>query len=534
MRRRDTRPGLLALGILAACSTDDVTTDPPDTRNLFQIPDDAFGEYLQYREVPGIVENDDSAANRFALDIDAVDEVTELNLSKTSGAVMDLVTAGLETAEEDIRDLDGIQFFTGLQTLTITSNAITELDLSQLVLLNELEMNFNLVGSLDLSENVSLEILRYRASSSATENQRLDTLDLSTNTALRHLFLPGHDLVGIDLTANTAIDQVLDLSDNPGPDGDRETPDIVVPAMIFDQVPEAMRAGVTSDADAPVQLSLRVMPSSLSEAGAMATLQANLNRTSSVAVSLNLRTDGTAVLDEDYSIASTMLVVPSGMTSAQTTITTIDDMDQGGELTLQIEAVDIMGAQGANVVVELTITDDDGMLPLILNEVLYDPPDAGDGDANADGGRDPNEDEFVELVNDSNMVVDVSGLAFFDVDAMDMGMPRHVVPNGTMLMPRQALVVFGGGSPSGDFGGAVVQTANGFENRLNLNNSSDFLTVQDAGGAVIFTFDVEALSNNPNESYTRAPDLTGDFEQHAGVVEGILFSPGTRADGSSF
>jgi len=524
----------LGLAIATSCSTDDVTTEPPDTRNLFQIPDDAFGEYLEFRSVPGIVVNDDTEPNRFALDIEMVEAVTELNLSKTSGAVMDLVAAGLETAEDDIQDLDGIQFFTGLQTLTITSNSITSLDLNRLILLRELEMNFNLVGSLDLSDNVSLEVLRYRASSSATEAQRLDTIDLSTNTALRHLFLPGHDLVGVDLTANTAIDQVLDLSDNPGPDGDRETPDIVVPAMIFDQVPEETRAGVTSDADAPVQLSLSAMPRSISESGAMTTIRANLNRTSSVSVTLNLMTSGTAVLGEDYSLASSMLEIPAGMTSAQTTLTSLDDMEQGGELSLTIEAVDIMGAQGASVIVELTITDDDGMLPLILNEVLYDPPDGSAGDSNGDGARDANEDEFVEVVNDSNNVVDVSGLMFFDAEALDAGTPRHTVPDGTMLMPRQALVVFGGGSPTGAFGGAVAQTANGFENRLNLNNSNDFLTIQDAGGAVILSFDVEALSNDPDESYTRAPDLTGEFEQHAGVVDGVLFSPGTRADGSSF
>ena len=46
-------------------------------------------------------------------------------------------------------------------------------------------------------------------------------------------------------------------------------------------------------------------------------------------------------------------------------------------------------------------------------------------------------------------------------------------------------------------------------------------------------FDVTPLSNNPNESYTRNPDLTGPFEQHNGV-SGTLYSPGTRTDGSPF
>ena len=68
---------------------------------------------------------------------------------------------------------------------------------------------------------------------------------------------------------------------------------------------------------------------------------------------------------------------------------------------------------------------------------------------------------------------------------------------------------------------------------LNLNNSGDILTILDNNGLVVLSFDIEPLSNNPNESYTRDPDLTGDFVQHGGI-NGVLFSPGTKTDGSSF
>ena len=50
----------------------------------------------------------------------------------------------------------------------------------------------------------------------------------------------------------------------------------------------------------------------------------------------------------------------------------------------------------------------------------------------------------------------------------------------------------------------------------------------------VLEFDVEPLSNNPDESYTRYPDVTGDFVQHASAVDGVLYSPGTRVDGTSF
>lgn len=171
---------------------------------------------------------------------------------------------------------------------------------------------------------------------------------------------------------------------------------------------------------------------------------------------------------------------------------------------------------------------------LIINEVLYDPPNDMPGDANADGTRSPDDDEFVELVNVSTGTVDLSGYRFYDTTALNMNMPRHTVEAGTLLGPDEALVVFGGGTPNGSFGGATVQTANGFEGRLNLNNAGDFLTVINALGDTVLEFDIEPLSNNPDESYTREPDLVGDFEQHGRIVDGVLYSPGTKIDGTPF
>ena len=526
----------LAATVIAAsaCTTDDVTVEPPDTRNLYPLEDDAFGEYLAYLAVPGIVENDAGEATRYSLDLDRLDTVTELSLPKTNGVVETLTQAGLTTAADKITSLDGLQYFTNLQVLRITSNSVRTLDVSALTALTTLEMNFNQVGTLDLRSNAALATLRYEASSSASDGGRLTRVDLSGNPDLRHLSLPGHDLVAIDLRSNPRIDEVLDLSENPGPDGDRETGDIVVPAAIYDQVPEAMRLGVVSDADAPVQLSLTADATALPEAGSGTTLRAVLNRTSTEAVSLELVTAGSATLDVDYALSATSLVIAAGETEATVELSMIDDGDTEGRETIEVRATNVVGAQAASVIVDLTIEDDEGMVDLVINEVLYDPPNDEPGDANGDGARDANEDEFVEIVNVGTTAIDISGYLIFDTDALDMGMPRHTVDAGTVLQPNQAFVLFGGGAPAGDFGGAIVQVCNGFEARLNLTNAGDVLTVQTGGGNTVLEFDIEPLSNNPDESYTRAPDLTGDFEQHGRVVDGVLFSPGTRADGSSF
>lgn len=168
----------------------------------------------------------------------------------------------------------------------------------------------------------------------------------------------------------------------------------------------------------------------------------------------------------------------------------------------------------------------------IVNEVLYDPPDGLAGDANGDGTRDPQEDEFIEFVNDSPQEIDVSGYKIYDAEALTINVPRFVIPDSTIIGAGKALVVFGGGNPTGNFGGATVLTSTDV---LNLNNAGDFMTLTNAADSVIATFDVEPLSNNPNESYTRDPDITGGFVQHnAGTSSGVLFSPGTKLDGTPF
>lgn len=172
----------------------------------------------------------------------------------------------------------------------------------------------------------------------------------------------------------------------------------------------------------------------------------------------------------------------------------------------------------------------------ILNEVLYDPPGGAAGDANNDGTRDPNDDEFVEFVNNTNSCIDISKCRIFDNSNLSSGVPNHQFPDSTFVNPNQAVVVFGGGTANGQFGGSLVFiSSNGVMNLNNGNSTSpgDKMTFTDSSGNVLIEFDIDPLSNSPDESYTRSPDLTGDFVQHNGV-SGTLYSPGTKIDGSSF
>ena len=172
----------------------------------------------------------------------------------------------------------------------------------------------------------------------------------------------------------------------------------------------------------------------------------------------------------------------------------------------------------------------EGEFPLVINEVLYDPPDGIAGDANGDGTRSATEDEFIEFLNIGSNVLDVSNHTIHDGAGL-----KHTFAPGTTVSPAQALVVFGGGSPTGTFGGAHVVVAS--EGEFSMQNAGDTITLRSPEGDIVLSFDIEPLSNNPDESYTRHPSATGQFKQHGELVSGDLghlFSPGVDWDGTPF
>ena len=168
---------------------------------------------------------------------------------------------------------------------------------------------------------------------------------------------------------------------------------------------------------------------------------------------------------------------------------------------------------------------------LIVNEVLYDPSNILlEGDANGDGVYSQTQDEFIELINTGSSSIDISGYQIWD-DTL-IGTLVYTIPSGTIIPSQGAVVVFGGGNPIGLFGGAKILADTGIEG-LSLNNSLEVIVIKNNLGNTILVFNSDALSNNPNESYTRNPDLTGSFVQHASINTN-KFSPGTKVNGSSF
>ena len=152
------------------------------------------------------------------------------------------------------------------------------------------------------------------------------------------------------------------------------------------------------------------------------------------------------------------------------------------------------------------------------------------GDANHDGYAHPEEDEFIEVVNSPGAPLDLTGWQIKDGIAV-----RHLFPPNTQLPSGCAVLVFGGGSPQGDFGHSVVQVAS--TGYLSLNDMSDTLTLRDSGGTVwaSYSYGEEA---NEDQSITRDPDIFGadPLIKHtlAEGSQGAIFSPGIRVNGLAF
>ncbi|PDH45073.1 MAG: hypothetical protein CNE34_02825 [Rhodothermaeota bacterium MED-G18] len=263
--------------------------------------------------------------------------------------------------------------------------------------------------------------------------------------------------------------------------------------------------------------------------------------TNATEVTIGLATGGTGTSDDINLLTQTLSFDAGSSETKYVSITTVNDDLQEGNESFIIEISSVSGGDTATIAspskVALTIADDDIDNPLILNEVLTDPPqddtttpDIVEGDANGDGTRAAFDDEFVELVNTSSSQLDVSGYLIFDKAGL-----KHSVPENTVLESGQAFVVFGGGSPTGDFGGAVVQTAS--SGSLILNNGGDKVIVNDKNGNTIIEFEYGGstpLDGESRQSLTRDPDITGGFVLHTTTTAGGVYSPGTKMDGSTF
>jgi hypothetical protein len=166
------------------------------------------------------------------------------------------------------------------------------------------------------------------------------------------------------------------------------------------------------------------------------------------------------------------IVIPAGMSSVQVPVQIVQDNQYTGTKMIDLLAQ----APGCGIAFARTYMEDVSVRPKVIysevlnvvpgidvSEVVFDPV----GDINADGDFNRLDDVYVELLNIDDVPVDLS---FYTI-ADDLA-PRHLIPEGTILAPLQALVVFSNGFPRGVFGGAIVQVASAGAGGLGMNRVS--------------------------------------------------------------
>lgn len=180
---------------------------------IINIPDPRFKEMV----VNEIVANYDGSSG-FSNTVDTNND-GEIQVSEAE-AVIGLYIGNVSN-DDKISNLEGLQYFTNLQYLSVQDNEITTIDTTPFTDLETLYVSNNLLTSLDLSSNANLSIMscqfnqisNFVGSPSIEElfcdvNQIAD-LDVSANTNLSRLGCAGNLLTTLDLSNNTNLTQIV-------------------------------------------------------------------------------------------------------------------------------------------------------------------------------------------------------------------------------------------------------------------------------------------------------------------------------------
>ena len=131
------------------------------------------------------------------------DDVIDGKILKSNISVVDT----LYVNGKGILDLSGIEDFTALRRLECAVNKLTNLDVSNNIVLGDLDCRINNLKSLDLGKNTALRWL-------GCNDNNLTSLDVSQNTGLKHIYCDENQLKCLDVSQNTALNS-LDCKFNP-------------------------------------------------------------------------------------------------------------------------------------------------------------------------------------------------------------------------------------------------------------------------------------------------------------------------------
>lgn len=107
---------------------------------------------------------------------------------------------------KNIKSMEGIEYFTGLEMLVCSGNMLSILDLTHNTSLVNIDCSDNKLRCLDVSQNIALEELDCSVNI-------LGSLDVSSNTALKVINCSDNQLSELYVRCNTAL-QRLDCENN--------------------------------------------------------------------------------------------------------------------------------------------------------------------------------------------------------------------------------------------------------------------------------------------------------------------------------
>lgn len=115
----------------------------------------------------------------------------------TQEEIQEITTINIVLSE--ISSLQGIEHFTQLESLNCYGNSLTELDLSDNVMLTDLECGHNQIEKLNIENNDNLEVI------DITSNN-IKELDVSDKLNLKQLSCGYNQLTELDLSNNTLLE----------------------------------------------------------------------------------------------------------------------------------------------------------------------------------------------------------------------------------------------------------------------------------------------------------------------------------------
>ena len=146
--------------------------------------------------------------------------------------------------------------------------------------------------------------------------------------------------------------------------------------------------------------------------------------------------------------------------------------------------------------------------PLFISEVLADPPEGLEGDANRDGRYDPYKDEFIELYNAGPTPISLAGWRLGDAGSLS---DYFRFPRDAIIEPGSYVVLFGGGRPSGFT--VPVYTDDGTIGDGLTDTGESIHLIDDYGSEAAFLYqstwpDDQSLVRTPPDSSALVPHKT--------------------------